>query len=399
MNIKIYYVLTAYFLSEFGRAMYLIVIGWLLYELTKDPLYTGFLVSIGFLPGLILNLVIGVIVDRFSRKKLAVSASLISSLDMIFILIAIFTGTVKPWMIMGVHMLLQVMGSLFRLSMQAFVADAFEKDQLPNIFSKTGASAEIGALFGASLGGIIIAYFSMTISMGIVVFSFVMATIAVFLTRLTGTVMIDHKRLSVFSDLIEGFSYLKENRFLFGLFMISFVGQMVLHNSVIFLSVYTREFLNKSTTIYGLLDSTISIGGIVAGILGTWWWKKSGNLVATRSLFIIFLGLLCVGFAPILPISFIGVFLIGLGTTWTRVFMQTVQQLATDPLYRGRVTSYRILFNQGSVVISGPILGWIASKYGISSTYLALLLPIAGSIVYSILQSKQEKYIQITQSL
>lgn len=143
----------------------------------------------------------------------------------------------------------------------------------------------------------------------------------------------------------------------------------------------------------------VFIGGIVAGILGTWWWKKSGNLVATRSLFIIFFGLLCVGFAPILPISFIGVFLIGLGTTWTRVFMQTVQQLATDPLYRGRITSYRILFNQGSVVISGPILGWIASNYGISSTYLALLLPIAGSIVYSILQSKQEKYIQITRSV
>ena len=138
MNIRIYYILVAYFLSEFGRAMYLIVIGWLLYELTKDPLYTGFLVSIGFLPGLILNLVIGVIVDRFNRKKLAVSASLISALDMILILFAIFTGTVKPWMIMGVHMLLQVMGSLFRLSMQAFVADAFEKINYLIFFLKQG---------------------------------------------------------------------------------------------------------------------------------------------------------------------------------------------------------------------------------------------------------------------
>lgn len=161
---------------------------------------------------------------------------------------------------------------------------------------------------------------------------------------------------------------------------------MIFHNSVIFLSVYTSEYLNKSSITYGLLDATISIGGIIAGIIGSIWWKKAGKFVVTLSLSVIFLGLFSIGISPILPISFIGAFLIGLGTTWVRVFIQTIQQLATESEYRGRVSSYRILFNQGSVVISGPILGWIATNYGINITYISLLLPIAIIILFSLIQ-------------
>ncbi|MFC0560706.1 hypothetical protein ACFFH4_17135 [Halalkalibacter alkalisediminis] len=33
--------------------------------------------------------------------------------------------------------------------------------------------------------------------------------------------------------------------------------------------------LVKSATIYGLLDATLALGGVLAGVFGTWWWKKS----------------------------------------------------------------------------------------------------------------------------
>ena len=89
-------------------------------------------------------------------------------------------------------------------------------------------------------------------------------------------------------------------------------------------------------------------------------------------------GLLCVGLSPSLPVSFVGVFLIGAGTTWIRVLLQTVQQMATDPQYHGRMASYRMLCNQSAVAIGGPILGWIASHCGVESSYLALLLPVQG---------------------
>lgn len=391
-------ILGTYFLTEFGKQMYLIVTMWLLYDLTKSPFLAGLLVSMGFLPNLFFNLIIGVIVDRFNRQKLAMYASLISALDMILIFSLIYFGIVKPWMIVGVHMLLQVMGSLFRISMQTYISEGFDKEELPNILSKSGAAAEIGALVGSLTSGIIIAYISMSLSMFVVIISFVFSSLLIYKTRLTFKKPINSK-VSILSNFKDGFIYLKENNFLFGLFSISAVGQMVFHNSISFLATYTGVFLVRSELTYGFLDATISFGGILAGIFATIWWKKNGKSLIFRSLFILTVGLVSTALSPNLSISFLGVFLIGLGTTLVRVNIQTIQQIATEPSYRGRISSYRILFNQGSVVISGPILGWIASTYGVNYTYLILSIPTALIIIYSFLQSRQRYFIEITESV
>ena len=391
-------ILGTYFLTEFGKQMYLIVTMWLLYDLTKSPFLAGLLVSMGFLPNLFFNLIIGVIVDRFNRQRLAMYASLISALDMILIFSLIYFGIVKPWMIVGVHMLLQVMGSLFRISMQTYISEGFDKEELPNILSKSGAAAEIGALVGSLTSGIIIAYISMSLSMFVVIISFVFSSLLIYKTRLTFKKQINSK-VSILSNFKDGFIYLKENNFLFGLFSISAVGQMVFHNSISFLATYTGVFLVRSELTYGFLDATISFGGILAGIFATIWWKKNGKSLIFRSLFILTVGLVSTALSPNLSISFLGVFLIGLGTTLVRVNIQTIQQIATEPLYRGRISSYRILFNQGSVVISGPILGWIASTYGVNYTYLVLSIPTALIIIYSFLQSRQRYFIEITESV
>ena len=391
-------ILGTYFLTEFGKQMYLIVTMWLLYDLTKSPFLAGLLVSMGFLPNLFFNLIIGVIVDRFNRQRLAMYASLISALDMILIFSLIYFGIVKPWMIVGVHMLLQVMGSLFRISMQTYISEGFDKEELPNILSKSGAAAEIGALVGSLTSGIIIAYISMSLSMFVVIISFVFSSLLIYKTRLTFKKQI-YSKVSFTSNFIAGFIYLKENKFLFGLFSVSAIGQMAFHNSMSFLATYTGEFLARSEITYGFLDATISFGGILAGIFATIWWKKNGKSLIFRSLFILAIGLISTALSPNLSISFLGVFLIGLGTTLVRVNIQTIQQIATEPLYRGRVSSYRILFNQGSVIISGPILGWIASTYGVNYTYLVLSIPTALIIIYSFLQSRQRYFIEITESV
>ena len=201
---------------------------------------------------------------------------------------------------------------------------------------------------------------------------------------------------SIFLDLKEGFIYLNKNRFLFGLFIIMFNGQLVFHTSLGFLSVYTVEFLKRSSTVYGLLDATISIGGVVAGLLGTWWWKKNNNKIATYSLFIIVIGLVLMGLFKQLPFVFLGLFLIGLGTTWIRTLLQAVQQIATDSNYHGRMASLRMICNQGSVVVSGPILGWVAAGYGANFIYIGLLLPVSICLIYALNQSKTVKFIEIT---
>ncbi|MCP3776513.1 MFS transporter [Paenibacillus sp. MZ04-78.2] len=392
-----YFILSASFLIEFARSMYYIVLTWLLYELTGDPLYTGLLVGFGFLPGLFLNLFSGVLVDNLDRKKLAIGANLIVTLVLI-ILLNIFLGNlILPWMMIVVHMIVQVSNSIYRPSLQSFVMESFNKDLLPKVFSESGAAGDTGGLVGSTLGGLIVALFPSIVSLIVIIFCYIIGTLSLFLIKRDDTFYKKIKRKFTFGkDIVDGFNYLKLHKNLLGLFCIMFVGQLVIHNSVAFLSVYTKSFLNQSVVIYGLLDAIISIGGIVSGIFGTWWWNKSGKFVASRSLIIIAIGLLLMGLSPFWQISAIGVFLIGLGTTWVRVLLQSVQQMSVEVEYSGRMSSYRMICNQTAVAVGGPLLGLIATKYGVNFSYISLLIPVCLVLIYSYFQAKESWFINLT---
>ncbi|GEL77068.1 MFS transporter [Tenuibacillus multivorans] len=394
------FILIAFFLSEYGRAMYFVTVTWLLYEFTGDAKYTGLLVGLGFLPGLVFNLFFGVIVDRMNRKILSVTATSISAISISVLFILMIFGIIEPWVIIGVHMILQLSGSLFRPSIQAFIAEIFKKEQLPNIFSKSSSFAILGGLLGASTGGIIISLLSSIGSMTIVTISFIAATLSLILIKkpIEKNVGSDKesKKTSVLYDLREGFQYVKNNRFLLGLFIIMFNGQLVFHTSLGFLSVYTVDYLNSSSTVYGFLDATLSVGGAIAGLLGAWWWKKNEKNIASFSISVMLIGLMIVGVFKFIPFVAVGLLLIGLGSTWVRTLLQAVQQIATESNYHGRMASFRMIFNQGSVVISGPILGWVASDMGANFVYIGLMIPLGLCLIFSFFQSRSHKFVEIT---
>lgn len=389
-------IIISFFLSEFGRAMYFVTVTWLLYQLTKDPLYTGILISLGFLPGLLLNLFFGVIVDRFNRKLLSVIASLVSVFSICLLLFFFAFNSIEPWIIIAVHMLLQVSGSLFRPAIQAFIAECFDKDSLPKIYSQSSSAAILGGLLGASMGGLVISIVSVVGSLFIVAGSLAIALISLLLIRnkepKKRSIV---KKNSFIKDMANGFVYVRNNKSLLGLFLIMFNGQLVFHTSLGFLSVYTVEFLLRSSTVYGLLDATISVGGVLAGATGAWFWKKGKDKIVLYSMLIVLVGLLLLGTSPVLPVSFIGVFLIGLGTTWIRVLLQSLQQMLTDSEFHGRMTSFRMIGNQGAVVISAPLLGWVATNFGANYIFLCLMLPISLSLIYNLIISNREKLMKI----
>ncbi|MBB6454094.1 MFS family permease [Salirhabdus euzebyi] len=388
-------ILSSYFLAEFGRTMYFVVITWVLFDITQDPFYTGLLVSIGFVPGLLLNLLFGVVVDRFNRKTLAIIANLASSIALIYLVSIQLFHFLNVIQIFLVHMVLQVTGSLLRPSVQALVAEIFPRKQLPKIYSQAGASGIVGGLAGALVGGLLIATTSELIAFLVPLTAFLFATLTISLIAYTQQEKKEIKT-SLLEDLKGGFTYLHGNQLLILLFVMMFIGQLVFHTSVGFLSAYTREFLQQTATIYGFLDATISTGGAVAGILGSWWWVKNKFKLHLRAFFIVGAGLLFCSLTTNILIAFIGFFLIGLGTTWIRILLQSVQQMATDSNYHGRMASFRMLCNQGSVVISGPILGWVASTWGSQFVYLSLVIPVGLGILCSLPLMKNAKFLEIT---
>lgn len=384
--------LGSYFLYECARAMYFVLTTWVLFQWTNNPLYTGMFVSFGFLPGLVSNLFFGVLVDRYSRKKLARTAGTVSVLILLFLWTAFTAGAATPWLIILVHMLLQTAGSLFRPALQALTAGIFSKEELPKMFSWSNSATITGSLAGAGTGGFLAGAAPEEVSLGFVLLLFTAATLSLLHLEESPLRTPEGKSPSFLWDMKEGFRYVHHHRMFYGLFFLLMIGQLTFHTSLGFLSVYTSAHLLQGPFLYGLLDAVFSIGGMAAGLLGTWWWKVFRSHLAVWAFAVTATGLLFVSLNNALWSAFPGFFCIGFGTSLIRALLQSVQQMASDPAFHGRLSSLRMLGNQTSVVISGPVFGYIASTSGVSLVFLWLVLPAGAGMVWAWIQSRQSYF-------
>ncbi|WP_082235640.1 MFS transporter [Halobacillus massiliensis] len=395
-RINTFKLMSGYFLYECGRAMYFVLVTWFLYQWTEDAIYTGLFVSFGFVPGLFSNLIFGVLVDRYNRKRLASISGAVSTAILALLLLSFKFSWVTAWWVILTHMLLQTCGSLFRPSLQALVAEVFDEKELPKIFSLSGSATISGSLAGAMLGGLFSTFAAMPLSLTLVILLYSVAFLSVVLLDYSPISRQKKQSGSFFKEMGEGFSFLSTNRMLYGLFVMLMIGQLTFHTTLGFLSVYTSEFLQRSSVIYGALDMTFSIGGIAAGLLGAWWWKRMENHLAVYSLAAMAAGLLIMSLTKSLTAAFAGILLVGLGTSFVRALLQSVQQIATPKELQGRMASLRMLCNQSSVVITGPVFGLIARNYGADRVFLTLLIPVLLGFVWSLLQSRHPQFIKIT---
>jgi MFS transporter, DHA3 family, macrolide efflux protein len=388
-------------LSSLGSSMYFIAVAWILYKLTHNATYTGLMVGMGFLPGVVLNLVFGVLVDKQNRKRLTVISIGIVTLSMALLLAAMSLHILKPWMIIAVHMLVQTFSSLFRTAQQAFITELYKKEDIPRIFSETGSAVSVGGLAGTSICGGMLTIFPASIVMLFVCLTFLICTVCMMLIKYEPKKVpsSDKSLKSGLIDLTDSFVYVHRHPLMYSLLLIMFVGQLVVHTGAGMLSVYTSSYLHGSSTLYGILESAASVGAIIAGVTATSFLYKSKYYVSGFSFAITSFGLVLMTLTRNNIMAFIAVLFIGLGTTWVRVLMQSVQQVYTEPAYYGRMAALRQTVNQGAVAIGAPILGWIAEHHGVNNAYGSLLIPVVALMVFSLFFASKHTFRNVVGSM
>ncbi|WHX86986.1 MFS transporter [Bacillus paralicheniformis] len=386
-----FYVLSVLF-SSTSSSMYIIALSWILYETSGNAFYSGLMVGIGFIPGLLLNLFSGVIIDRLNQKLITVLCLSINSLVILFLTLFISTNSLAVWTIITFHVMLQLMSSIIKPAMQALIVQIFSKKEYTKVIGISASLGELGWIFGVSATGFLLIFLEeVYVFLIILIISLLSLLSLSFVKSINNNSMqLEQEKNSVLFDLKDGYNYLLKNKTILGLFGIGFVGQLVLHSNTGLLSVYTKSHLDKPSHIFGLLEAVLSSGAIIAGLVTSWVFLKTKSLLPTISIFIIILGISFLSFSKVIIFSFLGIFFLGFGTTLLRVITQSIQQIITDSLYHGRMASYRMIINQGSVVIGSPVLGLISETYGANYAYMVLLIPTFFSLVYSIVFLKQK---------
>ena len=144
-------------LSNIGTWAQQVAQPWLLLSLGASPWLLGLdSFALGG-PGLLLTLVGGVLADRADRRLLIAVLQSIQMLCPVLIVVLLLHGSIQPWIIVALSLVVGVTDALSMPSFQTIVSTLVSRQQLPTGIALNTTQFNLSRILGPSLAGVLMA--------------------------------------------------------------------------------------------------------------------------------------------------------------------------------------------------------------------------------------------------
>jgi MFS family permease len=147
----------ASFLSNLGTWAQQVAEPWLLLSLGASPFLIGLDSFASAAPVWILTLVGGMLADLGDRRRIIATCQSIQMLCPGLIVILLVTGTVQPWMIIALSVVVGITDSLSMPSFQSIVPSIVEHDQIASGLALNATQFNLSRTLGPAIAGILMA--------------------------------------------------------------------------------------------------------------------------------------------------------------------------------------------------------------------------------------------------
>jgi len=241
---------------------------WLVYRITGSQTSLGLVTFISFLPVLILSLFMGVIVDRFPRRKLLLITQSWFMGGALILAALTWSGLVQYWHILALSFMLGVGSALDMPARQAFVTEMVEDDKndLLNALSLNSSIFNIARIIGPAIGGAIVAALGEAPTFAINGLSYLAVIAALLLMRLKPPHLSESSESNL-DQMHEGFQYLAGERDILGLVTMVAVYSFVGFGSLTLVPVFAKDILEIGVRGFGQMLSWQGVGALIGGFL------------------------------------------------------------------------------------------------------------------------------------
>lgn len=361
-------------ISLLGSWMQTTALQWLAYRLTGSVLSLGLITFANFLPVLLLSLFMGVLVDRYPRRRLlAITQTAFLVLAAILAYLT-YTDNITFGGLIVLSLLTGVANSLDMPSRQAFFSDLVERQDLLNAIALNSSVFNGTRILGPVLGGFVVAARGEAMAFFLNSLSFLAVLLALAAMRLPPIPPRDRSSGGM-RELREGMRYLARDRAVLGLVTMIAVFSLIGFPASVLLPALAGDVLDLGVTGYGGLMAAMGIGALVAGVALAVRGRRQPHprqLIVQRLLFagsvamlglttdvrLILAGLVVMGYALIAQLT---------------VTNTLVQWLAPDSL-RGRLVSAYTWALGGFWPLGALMVGAIGHRLGVSQTFLLLAI-------------------------
>ncbi|MEK6673287.1 MAG: MFS transporter [Nitrospirota bacterium] len=373
-------------ISFSGTWMQSVAQGWLIYSLTKSPLYLGVVATAASLPVLIFTLLGGVVADRFAKRKLLIVTQSLSIIPAI--LLAVLTGLniTTVWEIIFIAFFLGTVNAFDVPARQSFLSEMVQRGRLLNAIALNSAAFNGGRVLGPVAAGIIIASAGIAACFYLNALTFLAVIFALLRIKAKG----EHKGLPMTNgryhlmaalsvllrDLFEAFRFVKNEKGMFRVMGLVGVFSLFGIPFVTFLPVFAEDILRVGPKGLGFLAGATGIGALSASLIIAFRGDiiEKGRFMALAGL-VFSLSLFALAVSRDYHFSIILLVFAGWGAVSFFAVANSFIQLSTPDNLRGRVMSVYTFFFLGFAPFGNLVLGSVADLAGTPSAV------IAGSII------------------
>lgn len=359
------YFIWAKLLLTLALQMQAVIVSWLVYEKTHDPLSLGIIGLAEAIPAISLSLYGGHIADRVSRKSILMWTTLLMFFGSGFLVLYVYNYVGSSvWLAYFVIFIIGIARGFHYPAQSAFWAQLVPKDNYVNSSTWNSTVWQLGAVAGPALGGLCYGYFGAGIS-SIIVCGFIAICILYYYR-------ISHKPIALFSQtetlkdsLLSGIRYVFKNNIFkaalsLDLFAVLFGGAVAL------LPMFADKILHVGPQGLGFLRAAPAVGAVIMALLMAHHPPRK-NAGIKLLLCVAGFGLCMIAFALShnFYLSFAILFFSGAFDNVSVVIRSTILQSFTPDEMRGRVASVNNIFVGSSNEIGAFESGFAAKLLGL----------------------------------
>lgn len=365
-----------YFFARFfltlGIQMQSTVVGWHVYQLTKDPLAIGLLGAAEAIPFIFFSFFSGPMADRYDRKKLvSVNYILLAGQALLLFLISrndsFLINSAGTWILYGAIVLWGVIRAFIGPSYQALLAQIVPRETMGNATTWSSFIWHLAAILGPMTGGLLCIFldFSQVYLVNIVL---ILISLLLFLFIKPRAFVPAPRNESILQSLGTGIKFVTSNRPMFGAISLDMLA-VLFGGAVAMLPVFADKVIISqmdSAAELGVLRAAPAVGSVIMSALLAFFppFRNAGrNLLVSVSLFGI--STIAFAFSENLWLSSFILLLTGAFDNVSVVIRHTIIQVLTPDDMRGRVSAFNGIFIGSSNEIG-------ALESGIAATLMGL---------------------------
>jgi MFS family permease len=359
-NYRLYFL--GQLVSVMGTWMQTVAQSFLVLDLTHSGTQLGLATAARFLPILLFGPAGGLFADRQDKRRILFVTQTLSGVLAAVFSILTATHVIQIWSVDLLALSLGFVNVFDNPARQSFISEMVPVDDLANAVTLNSVSINLARVFGAALGGVLVAALGLAMCFACNAVSF--AAVLVSLAAMNVSMLYPARPVKQRKGQIRaGLVYVRDTpELLVPLLMVALVGTLAWEFQVTLPLMASGVFGGGAGT-YGVMTSVMGVGAVAGGLV-----SAARARPRARSLCLAAVGwgvaITVAALAPTLPAELAVLLFVGYGSITFNSYAKTALQLAAKPEMRGRVMALWALAWQGSTPIGGPLVGWIAQEAG-----------------------------------